>query len=149
LSVVSCCLGAWVVGLCGTRPRGRCVVLCCTVFGQFSLLTVHSLLLNEMAELLPIQKKKIKQVQTREPMVNTNRKTLKISMCWFVVTTASVLLSPYLILLTFAVSYPTSEDADICSGIIKLGYLLMSSRSPKPHLSHINKFRSINASEAM
>jgi hypothetical protein len=33
------------------------VALCCTVFGQFSLLTVHSLLLNEMAELLPIQKK--------------------------------------------------------------------------------------------
>jgi hypothetical protein len=27
------------------------------VFGQFPLLTVHSLLLNEMAELLPLQKK--------------------------------------------------------------------------------------------
>jgi hypothetical protein len=34
------------------------VALGCTVFGQFPLLTVHSLLLNEMAELLPIQKKR-------------------------------------------------------------------------------------------
>jgi hypothetical protein len=33
------------------------VALWCTVFGQFALLTVHSLLLNEMAEFLPILKK--------------------------------------------------------------------------------------------
>jgi hypothetical protein len=32
LSVVSCCLGARVVGSCGTRPRGRCVASCCTDF---------------------------------------------------------------------------------------------------------------------
>jgi hypothetical protein len=32
LSVLSCCLGARVVGSCGTRPRGRCVVSCCIGF---------------------------------------------------------------------------------------------------------------------
>jgi hypothetical protein len=41
-----------------TRIRGRCVALCCTVFSQFLLLTVNSLLLNEMVELLPKKKQK-------------------------------------------------------------------------------------------
>jgi hypothetical protein len=30
------------------RPRGRCVALCYTVFGQFFLLIIHSLLLNKI-----------------------------------------------------------------------------------------------------
>jgi hypothetical protein len=35
LRIVPSCLGGSVVGLCGARPRGRCVALGCLVFASF------------------------------------------------------------------------------------------------------------------